>query len=106
MAYQTRAEGRMKGLSTDTAFNFELGQVLKNSLLAKSIIGRRARNGAIGLVTESRNFCSTQDKISVNRPHPEAKHPPANRDIAHFHLHSSLERCLSLEPTVSPRVKL
>jgi len=40
--------------------------MLKDSFLAETIIGRRAYNGAIGLVTKSRNFYSSLDNILVN----------------------------------------
>jgi len=40
--------------------------VLKDSFLAETIIGRRACNGAIELITKSRNFYSSLDIILVN----------------------------------------
>jgi hypothetical protein len=52
-AYQTHSGMRMNGFSTDTAFHFELGQVLKDNFLAESVMGRWARNSATGPVAES-----------------------------------------------------
>ncbi len=43
----------MNGLSTDNTFDFELGKFLKDSSLAVSIMGRRARIDATGLDAES-----------------------------------------------------
>ena len=52
-AGQTHSEMRMNRPSTDTAFNFELGQVLKHSFLTVSVMGQRVCNGATGFVAES-----------------------------------------------------
>jgi hypothetical protein len=55
--HQKHSGIRMNGLSIDAAVNFELGQVLKDSSLAESVLGRRTRSGAIR--AESRSFCSS-----------------------------------------------
>ncbi len=73
-AYETHSGMRMNDLSTDTSFHFELGQVLKHSSLAESVIGRRARNGVTGLHAESQSFCSSQDILPVNRLRFEARY--------------------------------
>lgn len=85
-AYQTHSEMRMNGLSTDTPFNFELGQVLKDRFLAESVMGGRACNNATGLVAESRSFCSSQDMIPVNPIRSEARHLRHISDILGWHI--------------------
>ncbi len=71
----------MDGLSTDNAFDFELGQLLKDSSLAVSVMGGRARNAATGLYAESRSFCSSQDVVPFSRLRSEARHPWQIGDI-------------------------
>jgi hypothetical protein len=70
----------MNGFSADTTLKFVLGQVLKDSFLAESIMGGRACNGATGLV-ESRSFCSSQDMIPVKPLRSEARHLQQIGDI-------------------------
>jgi len=85
-AYQTHSGVRMNGFSTDTTFYIELGQVLKDNFVAESVIGRWARNGAIGSVAESRSFCSSQDMVPVNRLRSEARNPRQIGDILEWQI--------------------
>ena len=71
----------MNGLSIDNIFDFELGQLLRDSSLAVSIMGRRAHIGATGLDGESRSFCSSQDKVPFSRLRADTRHPWQIGDI-------------------------
>ncbi|KAM3066999.1 hypothetical protein ACMFMG_011781 [Clarireedia jacksonii] len=67
---------RMNDFSTNTTFHFELRQVFKDNFLARSVTGRRARNGAAGRSLRVEASVARRTRVPVNRLRCDAKHLP------------------------------